>query len=135
MALHRKTNHRTPRRLRRYTTRMLGGARRPPPTDWLRLACRALEEVIRIDNRLRPYMAEQNRMLDNYWRSREAEAALRKVYGPPDPADPSPKCFAPPPIDIPQLLKDERANVKTQNLIALLQAKLPENGKQTVNKR
>ena len=96
------------RRLQRYTTRMLDGARRPSPPDYLRLAGRALAEVLRIDQRLLPYMAEQKRMLENYLWMQQWEAALRRVYGPPDPAVPNPSCFTPAPVDIPQLEKDDK---------------------------
>jgi len=111
----------------RHTTRMLGGARRPPPPDYLALACRALNEVIRIDQRLLPFMAEQREMLERWILDQEIEASLRKVYGPPDPSSPRPQHFALSPIDTPQLLKDERALAKTQALVALLQAKLGQN--------
>ena len=105
---------------------MLGGARRPPPPNYLSLACRALAEVIRIDKRLRPHMEEQQRMVENYFWAQEREAAILKVYGPPDPASPKPQLFAPPPVDIPQLLRDEYALAKTRALLDLLKSKIGE---------
>jgi len=108
----------------RPATRMLGGARRPPPPNYLALACRALEEVIRIDKRLLPYMEEQKRMLENYLWAQKCEAAMHKVYGPPDPSSPKPQLFAPAPINIPQLLRDERSFAKTRTLVHILKSRI-----------
>ena len=110
----------------RPATRMLGGARRPPPPNYLALACRALEEVIRIDKRLLPYMEEQKRMLENYLWAQKCEAAMHKVYGPPDPSAPKPQHFATSPINIPQLLRDQYALAKTRALLDLLKSKTGE---------
>jgi len=111
----------------RPATRMLGGARRPPPPNYLALACRAIEEVIRIDKRLLPFMAEQREILERRLFGQEIEAALLRVYGPPDPAAPKPRSFVPPPVDIPQLLRDEYALAKTGVLLDLLKSKIGTN--------
>jgi hypothetical protein len=60
---------------------MVGGARRPPPPNYLAIACRLFKQVIKIDKRLRPYMEEQRRLLEQMDWEREVEAMLRKVYG------------------------------------------------------
>jgi hypothetical protein len=125
----------------RHTTRMLNGVRRPPPPNYLALACRALEEVIRIDKRLLPYMAEQKQLLEQWLFRQEVEAALQKVYG-------QATCQNPPEQSVThwcatssasvnrkrarQILKEEVALAKTHALVALLESKT---GKQTVNKR
>ena len=104
---------------------MLGGARRPPSTNWLSLACQALAEVIRIDERLRPYIAEQKRMLDQYLWMQECEAAIRKAYGPvPPDAPPRPRIFTGSPASPAEVLKQEKALAKSQLLIDRLNAKL-----------
>ena len=79
--LNRSLNRSLTRSLSRHTTVMLGGARRPPPPNYIAIACRAVSELIRIDKRLRPYMEEQRRILEDYRLRQEFEAALRKVYG------------------------------------------------------
>jgi len=61
---------------------MLGGVSRPPPPNYLAIACRALEGVIRLDKRLRPFMQEQARLAQDYQWHREAKAAVARVYGP-----------------------------------------------------
>ena len=124
MSLLRKTT----RRPARLATRMLGGARRPPPTNWLGLACRALKEVLRLDQRLRPYMAQQRELYERSLFAQEINAALCKIYGE-DESGPGP---APQPaggwIDSPKartgLLKDEIALAKSEALLACLHAKL-----------
>jgi hypothetical protein len=113
------------RRLARHSTRMLGGARRPRQPNYLLLACRALSELIKIDARLRPFMEEQQRMLEQDAWNQECEAALRKVYGPP-------KADAPPPLSafftsVPtpaQIRLQERALAKSQFVLACIQAQL-----------
>ncbi len=70
------------RNLLRYSTRMLGGFRRPPPPNFLRIACRALAEVLRIDQRLGPYVQEQIRLEQQRRFEAVIEAALDRVYGP-----------------------------------------------------
>src|SRR4029450_11671168 len=83
------------RRCDRYSTTMLGGARRRHP-NYLAMACSAINQVLRIHRRLAkqdPHifgprahgyyldtLAEERRL-------REAEAALCKVYGPPKPGE------------------------------------------------
>jgi hypothetical protein len=106
---------------------MLGGARRPPPPNYLALTCRALEELLRIDKRLLPFMAEQKRALKEYQESQVREEALRKVYGPCESAIPNLRQSLPPAVDIRQLLKDEEALARTRALAADLRAKLARN--------
>ena len=65
----------------RHTTRMLGGAHRPRPPNYLALASSAIAEVIKLDKRLRPFMLEQRQRLEQWRLNQEIEAALRKVYG------------------------------------------------------
>lgn len=109
----------------RYTSRMLGGVHRPPQPNYIALACRAIAEVIRIDQRLRPFVAEQQHMLEQDARMQEREAALHKVYGP-DLADAPrrPSVFEAAPLDPAEVLKQEQALAKSRLLIARLQAKL-----------
>jgi len=103
---------------------MLNGARRQPPTNLLSLASQALNEAMRIDKRLRPHMAEHKRMLENYWRSREPEAALDKIYGPWDSSDQKPQHFVTAPPDPAQIMKQELALMKSQTRLARIEAKL-----------
>jgi hypothetical protein len=70
--------------LLRHTIRMLGGVHRPPPPNYLAIACRALEQVIKIDKRLRPYMQEQIRLEKERVFREPIKAALDRVYGPDD---------------------------------------------------
>jgi len=118
------TLRKTTRRPRRHTTRMLNGARREPPTNWLGLASQALSEAIRIDNRLQPHMAEQKHMLEEYWRLQEREAALHKIYGPWTSRDQKPRHFVSTPTKPAELMKQELALLKTQARIAKLESKL-----------
>jgi len=111
----------------RHTTRRLEGARRPPPPNYFSLACHAIEEVIRIDKRLRPFMDEQKRIVEEYMWMQPWEEAIREVYGAPDPAAPKPQHSVPAAVDIRQLRKDEQALAKTQALVADLRAKLTRN--------
>jgi hypothetical protein len=60
---------------------MLGGAHRPRPVNQLDLACRLLNQVIRIDKRLRPSMQEQERRYKQWLWEQSWEPLLRKVYG------------------------------------------------------
>ena len=83
----RSLNRTLGRSLLRPTTRMLGSVRGPRPPNHLALACRALREAIRIGRRLRPFLAEQRRLLESHHINLEARAALDRVYGP-DSADP-----------------------------------------------
>ena len=48
-----------PRFLAHYTSRMRGGVHHPHQPDCFAFACRALEEVVRVDERLRPFTQEQ----------------------------------------------------------------------------
>jgi hypothetical protein len=103
---------------------MLGGARRPPPPNYLAIACSALREVIRIDKRLLPYMAEQKQMLERWLLDKEIEASLRKVYGPPDPAHVKPSVNMSPAPSAAQFLKEEQALAKTRAVVDLLKGKM-----------
>jgi hypothetical protein len=69
------------RKTLRHTTRMLGGVRRPAPPNYLALACQALAEVIKIDERMRPHLDQQVENLKRWRRSVELQALLDKVYG------------------------------------------------------
>lgn len=73
------------RRLDRYASRMLGGARRSPPPNYLAIASQALLEAIRIRKRAaldfqadRELLAEYEREL---WVERELRPLLDRVYG------------------------------------------------------
>jgi hypothetical protein len=105
---------------------MLGGARRPPPPDYLALFCRALTEVLRIDKRLRPFMAEQGELLERLRRDQEVRAALDKIYGKDDadavPARPIKDMSLS--LNQSQLLKEELALAKTHLLLESLRTKL-----------
>ena len=68
--------------LRRHTTRMLGGVHRPPPPNYLAIACRALNEVLRIDRRLQPYLPEQIQLEQDRVFHTQVRAAIDRVYGP-----------------------------------------------------
>ena len=93
----RKLSRNLDRRCDRHSTRMLGGARRPRPPNYLAIACRALNQYIRLAKRrakndphifgprAHDYYLDTLRMEQ---REREAEAALLKVYGPPAPGEP-----------------------------------------------
>ena len=124
MARLRNLLHSTGRCPTRPTTRMLNGARRPPPPNYLAMACRALEEVIRIDKRLLPYMVEQKQMLKRWLLDKEIEASLRKVYGPPDPAHVKPSLNMSPVPSAAQFLKEEQALAKTRALVDVLNSKI-----------
>ena len=119
-------NRRTRRRSVRYASRMLDGARRPPLTNYLALACRAIEEVFRIGKRLRPFMDEQAEILKESIRQKEIQAALRKVYGD-DPVDftpPPSRCVLTPPPTQAQILKQELSLARSRRVVALLRDKL-----------
>lgn len=60
---------------------MLGGTHRPRPVNQLDLACRLLNQVIRIDKRLRPFMQEQERLYKQWLWVQSWEPLFRKVYG------------------------------------------------------
>ncbi len=130
----RSLSHRVGRHsLARYTSRMLGGARRPREPDYLALACRAFEEVIRIDQRLRPYMEEEQRLLNEYIEDEKRAVALRNVYGDTPAIEAlrqrraESRCLVGPKTfrkQMAQLRKDERALAKTRLLIDTLKAKL-----------
>lgn len=125
--LGRPVTRRPGRRLDRYASRMLHGARRKRPLNYLAFACQAIDEAIRLSRRLQPFLADQARRAEqDRWMERW-EPILRKVYGPPDPAAPPPPPPFPPPIDIPQLRKDERALIRTHSLISHLTDKLAQN--------
>lgn len=76
----RSLNRNLSRTILRHTTRMLGGVRRPPPPEYLAIACRALEEVIKVDLRLRPFMQEQIRLQNERVFHEQIEAALDRVF-------------------------------------------------------
>jgi len=123
----RNLTHRVPMRaLTRCCTRRLPGAPRRRSPNYQALVCRALNEVIRLDNRLRPYMQERAREEEqNAWR-REVEATLERIYGP---AASSTATTAPqtPPMSVKeqmQLLRDEQALLKTKLLLANLRVAL-----------
>jgi hypothetical protein len=124
----------------RPSTRMLDGVRRPSPPNYLSIACRAFEEVIRIDKRLRPYMEEQTQLLDQWRRDQEIQAALRKIYGDPCsdnmgrtsglPAEGSPGVHSPESSTVPNrreaalLLKQELALANSRLVLDNLRGKL-----------
>jgi hypothetical protein len=87
------------RRGPRYATRMLAGARRPRRPNDLLLLCRILTRYLRVVRRMEkrdPHLFgphARDYFLDTLRIERqqqENEAALRKVYGPPDPSRPAP---------------------------------------------
>jgi len=92
----RKLGRSLDRRCARYSTKMLGGARRRHP-NYLAIACRALNQYLRLAKRRAkedPHIFGP-RASDYYLdtlkmerREQEAQAALRKVYGPPAPGQP-----------------------------------------------
>ena len=120
----RSLHRRTTRRLGRHATRMLNGARRQPPTDWLGLACRAGDEFLRIMKRLEPFIEDQKRLRDNQQYMEPWELSLRKAYGPRKPGEPVAPLPASIPIDPALLRKELRAQEKTKAVIAGLKAKL-----------
>jgi hypothetical protein len=65
----------------RYATRMLGGVHRPPPPNYLAIACRLFNQAIKIRKRLWPYMEEQRQLLERLNFERDVTAMLREVYG------------------------------------------------------
>jgi hypothetical protein len=76
---------------------MLGGARRPRRPDELRQLCQILTQYLRLARRMEkrdPHLfgpRARDYYLDTLWMERqhlEAQAALRKIYGPPDPSQP-----------------------------------------------
>jgi hypothetical protein len=76
---------------------MLGGARRPRPPNYLAMACRVLNQYLRLANRMAkedPHIfgpCSHHYYLDTLemeQQERETEAALRRVYGPPAPGQP-----------------------------------------------
>jgi hypothetical protein len=84
-----KLDRQLDRRLDRHTTRMLGGARRPPPVNHLRDACKQLKQYIRGAIRLRKKYPDVfgPRAMENYLdilrmeeQRHQIDAALRKIY-------------------------------------------------------
>ena len=83
----------------RYATRMLDGARRPPRPNELQIACRLLDQALRIHQRMarrdphlfgphaRRYYLDTIQLAQD---QQEIGAALRKVYGPSPPGEPEP---------------------------------------------
>jgi len=118
------TLRKTTRRLTHHSTRMLNGARRQPPTDWVGVACRAGEEFLRIMKRLEPFIEEQKRLRDNQQWMESWEPCLRKAYGPRKPGEPVAPVFRNTPMDPAILQKELRAQEKTKAVIARLKAKL-----------
>jgi hypothetical protein len=90
--LNRPLNRRLDRSSDRYSTRMFSGVHRPPPVNYLRLACRALSLHIRIAKRLAKQwpeifdnVANQRRAIElerQHARDAEVLAALKRVYDP-----------------------------------------------------
>jgi hypothetical protein len=74
------------RRLDRYATRMLNGARRPAPPNYLSIACRLLATYIRLRKRdIRKEAVRQCKcrpLLEREAWEKQWSAALNKVYGP-----------------------------------------------------
>ncbi len=122
----RKLNRRPFRPLCRYATRMLGNAHRPSPPDELAVICSALNEVIKIHNRLRPFMEDQRRQHELEEHMREWEPALRRVYGPPSPEALAHRqsIFSLPAPDPDEVLEQELALAKTRVVLDRLKAKL-----------
>jgi hypothetical protein len=95
--LSRSLNRHLNRACTRHTTRMLGGARRPPRPNELRNACRLLDQALRIRKRMTKrdphlfgphahrYYLDTLRLAQQ---QQEARAALAKVYGPSPPGAP-----------------------------------------------
>ena len=120
----RTSRRKTTRRPYRHATRMLNGARRPPRTDWLDVACRAGEEFLRIMKRLEPFIEEQQRVRENQELMESWEPALRKAYGPRKPDAPIDPYLRPTPMDPALLRKELKAQEKTKAVLARLKAKL-----------
>jgi hypothetical protein len=104
---------------------MLGGTRRPARPDYIALACRALNEVLRIDKRLLPFMVEQREALERGLRHQESQAALLTVYGgtPMEPL-PSQSCLPPLRKLDSMLFNQELALAKSRALLARLRKNL-----------
>ncbi|MBI5387446.1 MAG: hypothetical protein HZA90_22535 [Verrucomicrobia bacterium] len=97
--LDRGRNKSLDRGLTRYATAMLGGARRPRQPNYLAIACRLLNQCLRLNDRMakrdphifgpyaRRYFEDTVRLEKEH---AESEAALRKVYGSPTPDAPAP---------------------------------------------
>lgn len=81
-----RLNHNLNRRLNRYTTRMLNGARRPPEPNYLSIACRLFATYIRLRERSMKrdaeYTRECRRILEQHEREQMFAAAVKRVYGP-----------------------------------------------------
>jgi hypothetical protein len=97
--LNRSLNQNLNHGLNRYATTLVDGACRPRQPDYLRLACRALTQYLRLAKRMErqyPHIfgpQAHRYFLDTLQLEKdraETEAALRKVYGPPAPGDPVP---------------------------------------------
>jgi hypothetical protein len=93
----RKLDRRLDRHCNRYAGRMCSGARRPRRPDYLAIACRLLNQSLRIAKRMAkedphifgPRSREYFRdTLKLERQEQEMEAAVRKVYGPPVPGQP-----------------------------------------------
>lgn len=61
---------------------MQGGARRPRPADELTVVCDAIERLLKLDLRLRPYMQEQIQLQKQRLFDQQLDEALDRVYGP-----------------------------------------------------
>ena len=85
------------RRCNRYAGKMSPGTRRPARPDYLAIACRAVNQLLRLRRRMAkedPHIfgpRSSQYFLDTLEMERDAqewEAALRRVYGPPAPGQP-----------------------------------------------
>ena len=81
-----RLNHNLDRSLNRYATRMLNGARRPPPPNYLSIACRLLRQYVRWREKTKKEWIAREReyheLIERERRDREFSAVLEKVYGP-----------------------------------------------------
>ena len=71
---------------------MLGRARRPPRPNYISTLCKTLKQLMKIDNKLRPFMKEQAELLKQMEWEDHVKAMVRKVYGEDPPANPPPLC-------------------------------------------
>ena len=110
----------------RHHTRMLGGARRSQrrPPNYFALACSALEEAIALHQRMEPFLKEQERLEERrQWRAYYLPA-LRKVYGSDPPPEPAPPTRELSRKEKAQLLRDEKADIKSIFKLVRIKTKL-----------